>query len=140
MRFRQIGLIGATLLTASLPAFAHHSFAAEFDENKPAVLSGVVSKIEWENPHVYFYVDVKDDKGNTVNWGVESTSVVELIHRGWTRDSLKLGDRVKVEGFLAKDGSHLVGARLVTLPDGHKVFTGSPGDGGPGDPTRDKDQ
>jgi len=140
MKLKQAVLAGAIALASSFPAFAHHSFAAEFDETKPITLKGVVSKIEWENPHVYFYIDVKDDKGNTVNWGVESTSVVELVHRGWTHDSLKLGDRVTVEGFVAKDGSHLAGARLVTLPDGRKVFTGSPGDGGPGDPNKDKDQ
>jgi len=140
MKLKQAVLAGVIALASSFPAFAHHSFAAEFDETKPITLKGVVSKIEWENPHVYFYIDVKDDKGNTVNWGVESTSVVELVHRGWTHDSLKLGDRVTVEGFVAKDGSHLAGARLVTLPDGRKVFTGSPGDGGPGDPNKDKDQ
>ena len=141
MRIKRVALLVVLALAGAVPVFAHHSFAAEFDENKPVVLKGVVSKIEWENPHVYFYIDVKDDKsGSTVNWGVESTSVVELIHRGWSHDSLKLGDHVTVEGFLAKDGSHLVGARLVTLPDGRKVFTGSPGDGGPGDPAKAQDQ
>jgi hypothetical protein len=138
MKAKQIVLVGVISLLTAFPALAHHSFAAEFDETKPIALKGVVSKVEWENPHVYFYVDVKDEKGNVANWGVESTSVVELIHRGWSHDSLKVGDRVTVEGFTAKDGSRLVGARLVTLADGRKVFTGSPGDGGPGDPNKDQ--
>jgi len=137
MRAKYAVLLAVVSLIAVIPAFAHHSFAAEFDETKPIALKGVVSKIEWKNPHVYFYVDVKDDKGNVANWGVESTSVVELVHHGWSHDSLKVGDHVTVEGFVAKDGSRFVGARLVTLPDGRKVFTGSPGDGGPGDPNKD---
>jgi len=138
MRVKHAVLLAVISLVAAIPAFAHHSFAAEFDETKPIELKGIVSKVEWQNPHVYFYVDVKDAKGNVANWGVESTSVVELVHRGWSHDSLKIGDHVTVEGFAAKDGTKLVGARLVTLADGRKVFTGSPGDGGPGDP--DKDQ
>src|ERR1700730_5321209 len=110
MKTRQAVLVGIITLITALPALAHHSFAAEFDETKPIALKGVVSKVEWENPHVYFYVDVQDGKGNVANWGVESTSVVELIHRGWSHDSLKVGDHVTVEGFTAKDGSRLVGA------------------------------
>jgi hypothetical protein len=129
-------LLGIVSLIITVPAFAHHSFAAEFDETKPIALSGIVSKIEWGNPHVYFYIDVKDDKGNVVTWGVESQSVGELLHSGWTRGSLKIGDQVKAQGFVAKDGSHLIGARLVTLPDGRKIFTGAAGDGGPGDPRK----
>ncbi len=128
----------AGLVVATVPVVAHHSFAAEFDENKPIALTGVVSKIDWGNPHVYFYIDVKDGKGST-NWGVESGSVGELIHRGWQRDTLKIGDSVKVEGFGAKDGAHLLGARLLTFADGRKIFTGAAGDGGPGDPNKAHD-
>jgi Family of unknown function (DUF6152) len=138
MKTKRIAIVGLIALCSAFPALAHHSFAAEFDETKPITLKGVVSKVEWENPHVYFHVDAKDEQGNVVDWHVESTSVVELIHRGWSHDSLKVGDRVIVEGFTAKNGSRLVGSRLVTLADGRKVFTGSFGDGGPGDPNKDQ--
>ncbi len=136
MKVRLTALLAIVGLIFVLPALAHHSFAAEFDETKPLAITGVVSKVEWGNPHVYFYVDVKDDKQNTVTWGVESASVGELVHRGWQRDTLKVGDHVKVEGFTAKDGSHLLGARLLTFADGRKIFTGAAGDGGPGDPNK----
>jgi hypothetical protein len=96
-------------------------------------LKGVVSKVEWANPHIYFYIDAKDDKGKIQTWGFESASPGQLIRRGWKRDSLKVGDQVFAEGFAAKDGSHLVGARQVTLADGRKIFSGATGDGGPGD-------
>jgi hypothetical protein len=118
-----------TLMISAVPAFGHHSFAAEFDETKPLTVNGVISKVEWQNPHVYFYVDAKDSKGNVVTWGFESSGTALMHHTGWQRDSLKVGDRVTVQGYAAKDGSHLLGARdtskLVTLPDGRKVFGAS---------------
>jgi hypothetical protein len=114
-----------------MPLLAHHSFSAEFDGTKAVELKGVVTKLDWANPHVYFYVDVKDDKGNIVNWGCETGGPGGLIRAGWRRDSMKAGDQVTVDGYLAKDGSHLVDARNVTLPDGRKVFVGTQGDGGP---------
>jgi hypothetical protein len=117
----------------ALPALAHHSFSAEFDGGKLIELKGVVTRIEWTNPHVYFYLDVKDDKGNTTNWGCEAASPGSLHRQGWNRDSLKVGDQVIVGGYPARDGSKLADARRVTLPDGRRIFGGTPGDGGPGD-------
>jgi hypothetical protein len=121
-------------LVAAIPALAHHSFSAEFDGGKLIELKGVVTRIEWANPHVYFYLDVKDDKGNTTNWGCEAASPGSLHRQGWNRDSLKVGDQVTVGGYPARDGSKLADARRVTLPDGRRIFGGTPGDGGPGDP------
>ena len=117
-------LVGAGLL-ASVPAFAHHSFAAEYDRAKPVTLTGSVTKVEWMNPHARFYVDVKDDSGKVTNWEFELGSPNGLMRQGWTRNSLKEGDVVTVEGSLAKDGSNLANARTVKLADGRKVFAGS---------------
>ena len=107
------------------PVFAHHSFAAQYDRDRPVTLVGPVTKIDWINPHARFFVDVKDANGKVVNWEVELAAPAMLVRRGWTRNSLKLGESVTVNAFLAKDGSNLANASTVTLVDGRKVFAGS---------------
>ena len=113
------------LLAVSAPVFAHHSFAAEYDNAKPITLTGTVTKVEWMNPHARFYVDVKDDSGKVTNWNFELGAIPVLLKQGWKKDSLKAGDQVTVEGSLAKDGSNSANARSVKLPDGRRVFGGS---------------
>ena len=126
-----LSLAGIMMAVAVAPVFAHHSFAAEYDSNKPVTLKGTVSKMEWMNPHARFYVDVKEESGKVTTWELELGSPNGLMRRGWTRNSLKPGDTVIVEGYLAKDGSSLANARQVTFTDGRKVFAGSSDDGGP---------
>lgn len=121
------------LFLASPPVFAHHSFAAEFDAGKPVKVSGVVANIEWLNPHIWLYVDVKDEGGKVTRWSFEGGPPNALYRQGWRRESLKVGDMVTVDGFQAKDGTHTANARAVVLPDGKKVFSGSAGDGAPKD-------
>ena len=106
-------------------AFAHHSWQAEYDQNKVIVLKGVVTKVEWTNPHVRIYVDVKDEKGAVVNWDLELQSVNTLTRAGWDRNFLKIGDGVTVEAWAARDGSNRGNAReSITLDDGREVFAG----------------
>jgi len=124
--------VGLFLMSSS--AFAHHSFAAEYDSNKQVTIKGVVQKVAWVNPHAYVYIDVKDETGKTVNWAIEMNSPGVLARQGWTRNSLKAGETVTVEGYMAKDGKPLsdgsvhANSRLITTADGRKVFVGSSAD------------
>jgi len=128
---KHLTLLAAGLVAVVVPAVAHHSFAAEYDNNKALKLTGTVTKVEWMNPHARFYIDVKDQSGKVTNWEFELGSPNGLMRRGWTRNSLKQGDAVTVSGYAAKDGSNLGNARTVNLADGRKVFAGSTDDGGP---------
>ena len=123
------GLCMAALSASTV--VAHHSFAAEYDANKPVTLKGTVSKIEWTNPHARFYVDVRDEKGTVTSWNLELASPNVLVRNGWTRKSLNVGDEVVVEGSLARDGSKMANARVVRLADGRRVFAGSSGGDAP---------
>jgi uncharacterized protein DUF6152 len=124
----------AGTLAATAPLAAHHSFAAEFDASKAVRITGTLTKIEWTNPHSYFYVEVKDESGSIVKWSCEAGSPGALSRRGFKRGDLHLGDSLVVDGYRAKDGSNHMDARRVTLPDGRIVSGASAGDGGPGDP------
>jgi hypothetical protein len=115
--------IGSLLVQGS--AVAHHSFAAEFDRDMPITVTGSVTKVEWMNPHARFYIDAKDDAGQTVNWDFELASPNGLMRRGWNRNSMKIGDVVIVTGHRAKNNPHVGNASTVTLADGKRLFAGS---------------
>ena len=125
MKTKFIWLSVLALLVVGRPVFAHHSFAAEFDAEKPVKLTGTVTKIEWTNPHAYFFVDVKDEHGKVTNWGMEMGSPNGLMRQGWSRNSMKVGDTVSIEGSQAKDGAKLANARSVTLANGQRLFAAS---------------
>ena len=125
--------LGLGLLMAAAPLLAHHSFAAQYDRSKPIKFSGTVTKIEWMNPHIYFYVDVKDTAtGQVINYACEGGAPNGLYRNGWRKDSLKAGDTVSVDGWKAKDGSNTINAGTVVLPGGKRVFSGSAEEGTPG--------
>jgi Family of unknown function (DUF6152) len=117
-------VLGIALLAPHI-IIAHHSFDAEFDRNKPVTLKGSVTRVDWGNPHIWVFMDVKDDSGKVSNWGVEGGAPNALFRNGWRKDSLKVGDVVTVEGFRGRDGSQRANANRVTLPDGRRVFAGS---------------
>jgi hypothetical protein len=128
-----VGVLAGVIVLAcsSGPVAAHHSFAAQYDADKPVTLKGTVSKVEWTNPHARFYVDVRDEKGAVTNWNLELASPNVLVRNGWSRKSLNVGDEIVVEGSLAKDGSKMANARIVRLADGRRVFAGSSGGDAP---------
>lgn len=123
---RRAAVVAAVVLAvwiAPRPVVAHHSFAAEYDRDKPVTLVGSVTRIEWMNPHVYFYMDVTEN-GVTSHWSVEGGAPTSLYRAGWRKDSLKVGDTVTVHGYLARDGSKLANMRDAVLADGRAVLGG----------------
>ena len=131
MKIRLAAFLGMAFAASVLPVAAHHSFAAEYDASKAIRITGVISKVEWTNPHSYLYVDVKDDQGNLVTWTCEGGAPNTLSRRGFRKNDIKLGDTTTIDGYRAKDGSHLMDARRITLSDGRSFNSGSPNDGGP---------
>jgi hypothetical protein len=125
MKISLLCVLATVLGLSAMPALAHHSFAAEYDNKQPVDLTGTVTKVEWMNPHARFYLDVKDDSGKVTNWEFELGSPNGLMRQGWTRNSMKIGDSIAVQGAKAKDGSNLANARTVKLSDGRRLFAGS---------------
>ena len=131
MAMKRMLLVAIAVGLSSAPLVAHHSFAAEFDATKAIRVTGTLTKVEWTNPHIYFYLDAKDEQGNPIRWTCESGAPGALSRRGFKRGDLKLGDTIVVDGYRAKNGSNLMDARRVTLADGRIVSGASAGDGGP---------
>ena len=133
MRAKLVVLLISSWFLVTVSMLAHHSFAAEYDSTKPVKVTGVVTRVEWTNPHIWFFVDVKDEDGKVTNWGFSGGPPGVLMRRGITKDALKLGSVVKVDGFRAKDGSNNANGGKVTFEDGRQVFTASAEDTLPSD-------
>lgn len=125
MKMKSLMVIWGLMLAATGQLLAHHSFAAEFDANKRVMLKGTVTKVDWRNPHIYVYLNVRDDRGGVTEWACEGGPPNVLLRQGWTRTSVREGDEVTIDGAVAKDGSKRCNSRSVNLADGRKVFAGS---------------
>ena len=125
MKIRPLPLLLAIASVSALPLLAHHSFAAEYDDSKPVQVSGVVTRVEWQNPHIWFYVDSKDDSGKVTHWAFSGGAPGQLMRRGIYKDVIQPGMMVHVDGYRAKDGSNNANGAKVTFPDGRMVFTAS---------------
>ncbi len=134
MRIGLLGLIaGVGMVASTMPVLAHHAFSAEFDSTKPINLKGTVTKVEWINPHAWVHVEVKDASGKVETWMIEGGTPNTLFRRGFSRESLKIGTQIAVDGYQAKDGTMKANGRDLTLADGKKLFMGSSGTGAPSD-------
>jgi hypothetical protein len=128
MRLIPVGILLVAAVLAFTPvSMAHHSFAAQYDRTKPVTLIGTITKLEWMNPHIYFYIDVKDVDGRLENWAIEGGAPNSLLRRGWRKNMLPVGVQVTVDGWLAKDGSKLANMREITFADGKTLLAGSSG-------------
>ena len=122
---RAVTLATLALIAFAASAAAHHAFSAEFDQNKPVLLEGALTKADWMNPHAWIYIDVKGADGSVVNWAIEMGPPNALLRRGWKKSSMQIGAIIKVEGFAAKNGKEFANATNITMPDGTKIFAGT---------------
>jgi hypothetical protein len=122
---RAVALASLALIAFAASAAAHHAFSAEFDQNKPVLLEGALTKADWMNPHAWIYIDVKGADGSVVNWAIEMGPPNALLRRGWKKSSMQIGAIIKVEGFAAKNGKEFANATNITMPDGTKIFAGT---------------